>query len=388
MTEFRLENVTKRFGSETAVSDLSLSADGELLVLVGPSGCGKSTTLRMIAGLEQPTEGSIYIGGEDVTQQSPSERSIAMVFQNYALYRTMKVRENIGYGLKHSSSLSADERSAKVREIAEMFDIEELLDREISELSGGQKQRVALGRALVRDPDVFLLDEPLSSLDAKLRSRMRTELQRIQQELGVTTVYVTHDQKEAMTMGDELAILNDGKLQQTGPPEVTYARPTNRFVASFLGSPAMNLLSVNIERRSGDVICVLDGQTLVSLPDDGQANARPVQLGIRPEDLEVITEPPDNVVTGTVRHIEYQGNDNFVQVEFADRTLTCIVPSVVQLSLGETVGLNFPSDHVHVFDMDTGDVVRAPPVDPDAYRNQSGASATGRDGSHSRDGEQ
>jgi len=387
VTEFRLENVTKRFGSETAVSDLSLIADGELLVLVGPSGCGKSTTLRMIAGLEQPTEGSIYIGSEDVTHQSPSKRSIAMVFQNYALYRTMNVRENIGYGLKHSSSLSTDERTAKVREIAEMFDIDELLDREVSELSGGQKQRVALGRALVRDPDVFLLDEPLSSLDAKLRSRMRTELQHIQQELGVTTVYVTHDQKEAMTMGDELAILNDGELQQTGSPEATYARPTNRFVASFLGSPSMNLLNVNIERRTGGVACLLDGQELVSLSDDGQVNGRSVQLGIRPEDLKLLTDPPNNALTGTVRHVEYQGNDNFVQIEFANRTLTCIVPTVVRLSPGETVGLNFPSEHVHLFDMDTGDTVRAPPVDPNAYRNQSGASSTGGNGSDSRSGE-
>jgi multiple sugar transport system ATP-binding protein len=373
MTELRLENVTKRFGFETAVSDLSLHADDELLVLVGPSGCGKSTTLRMIAGLEQPTEGSIYIGGEDVTHQSPSRRSIAMVFQNYALYRTMNVRQNIGYGLKHSSLLSADERTTKVREIAEMFDIDGLLDREVSELSGGQRQRVALGRALVRDPDVFLLDEPLSSLDAKLRSRMRTELQHIQQELGVTTVYVTHDQKEAMTMGDELAILNDGELQQTGSPEATYARPTNRFVASFLGSPSMNLLNVNTERHTGVVTCLLDGQELVSLSDGGQATDRSVQLGIRPEDLKLLTEPPNNAVTGIVRHVEYQGNDNFVQIEFANRILTCIVPTLVQLSPGETVGLNFPSDHIHLFDIETGDTIRTPPVDPGEYRNQSGA---------------
>lgn len=388
MTEFRLENVTKRFGSETAVSDLSLSADGELLVLVGPSGCGKSTTLRMIAGLEEPTEGSIYISGEDVTHQSPSERSIAMVFQNYALYRTMNVRENIGYGLKHSSSLSREKRTAKVQEIADMFDIDDLLDREVSELSGGQKQRVALGRALVRDPDVFLLDEPLSSLDAKLRSRMRTELQRIQQELGVTTVYVTHDQKEAMTMGDELAIMNDGKLQQTGSPEATYARPTNRFVASFLGSPSMNLLNVNLKRHNSGVVCSLDRQELVSLENGVQANDQPVQLGIRPENLELFDEPPDNAVTGTILHVEYQGNDKFVQVELAGRTLTCIVPAVVRLSPGETVELKFPSDHVHLFDMDTGDAIRAPPIDPDAYHDRPSMSSITRDGSGSRSDEQ
>jgi len=384
VAELRLENVTKQFGSETAVSDFSLTADGDLLVLVGPSGCGKSTTLRMIAGLERPSEGSIYIDGEEVTRRSPSDRSIAMVFQNYALYRTMNVRNNIGYGLKHSSPLSKDERIEKVEEIAEMFGISELLDREVSELSGGQKQRVALGRALVRDPDVFLLDEPLSSLDAKLRSQMRTELQRIQQELGVTTVYVTRDQKEAMTMGDVLAVMNDGELQQVGPPESTYDRPDNRFVASFLGSPSMNFVDVDVEHRNGETVCSFDGHELASLSDGVQAIDRPVQLGVRPEDLTLLDEPNDDSVAGTIRHVEYQGNDNFVQVEFADRTLTCVVPATVRPRRGETVGLNFPPEQIHLFDMDTGDAVRSPPVDSETDSHAVDASSGDGDGSGSR----
>ena len=384
MVELRLENVTKQFGSETAVSELSLSADGDLLVLVGPSGCGKSTTLRMIAGLEQPTEGSIYIDGTDVTDRSPSDRSVAMVFQNYALYRTMDVRKNIGYGLKHSSSLSKAERVEKVEDIAEMFDIGELLDREVSELSGGQKQRVALGRALVRDPDVFLLDEPLSSLDAKLRSRMRTELQRIQQDLGVTTVYVTHDQKEAMTMGDKLAVMNDGELQQVGSPEATYDRPDNRFVASFLGSPSMNFLDIDVERRQDHTVCSLDGHDIVGLSKERQTIDRPVQLGIRPEDLELLEEPSEDTITGTIRHVEYQGNDNFIQVEFAGRILTSVVPAVVRPRQGESVGLNFPPDKIHLFDMDTGTAVRSPPVAPGTNRDALYGPSTDGNGSGSR----
>jgi len=376
VSELRLENVRKEFGSETAVSELSLTADGDLLVLVGPSGCGKSTTLRMIAGLEQPTDGKIFIDGEDVTRRSPSGRSIAMVFQNYALYRTMNVRKNIGYGLKHSSALSKSERIEKVEEIAEMFGISELLDREVSALSGGQKQRVALGRALVRDPDVFLLDEPLSSLDAKLRSQMRTELQRIQQELGVTTIYVTHDQKEAMTMGDRLAVMNDGELQQIGSPEATYVRPENRFVASFLGSPAMNFLDIDVERRNGHTRYLLDSHELVRVSDDTQAIDRPIQLGIRPEDLTLLDDPDDGATTGTVRHVEYQGNDSFVRLEVNGRIVTCVVPASVRPRQGDSVGLNFPPDQIHLFDMDAGDAIRSPSVDASDTRIETGPSTT------------
>lgn len=384
VTELRLENVRKEFGSETAVSDLSLTADGDLLVLVGPSGCGKSTTLRMIAGLERPTDGRIYIDGEDVTRRSPSDRSIAMVFQNYALYRTMNVRENIGYGLKHSSSLSKSERAEKVEEIADMFDISELLDREVSALSGGQKQRVALGRALVRDPDVFLLDEPLSSLDAKLRSQMRTELQRIQQDLDVTTIYVTHDQKEAMTMGDRLAVMNDGELQQIGTAETTYDRPENQFVASFLGSPSMNFLDVEVERRDGQTRCLLDGHELVTVSDGAQAIDRQVQLGVRPEDLSLLEDPDDDATAGTVGHVEYQGNDSFVQVEVGGRTITCVVPASVRPRQGDSVGLNFPPDQIHLFDMDAGDAIRSPPTDASETRAEPHTSTNQGDDAESR----
>ena len=222
MVTLSIDGLTKRYddaqGTETAVDDVSLTVEDELLVLLGPSGCGKTTILRTIAGLESATEGRITVDGLDVTDRHPSDRSIAMVFQDYGLYTTMSVRKNMAYGLKHSTDLSRDERADRVEAMAELFGIEALLDREIDQLSGGQKQRVALGRAMVREPDVFLLDEPLASLDAKLRSEMRTELQQLQADLDITTVYVTHDQKEAMTMGDRVAILDDGVLQQHGPP--------------------------------------------------------------------------------------------------------------------------------------------------------------------------
>jgi multiple sugar transport system ATP-binding protein len=237
MADVTLNGVTKVYddaeGTDTAVDNVSLTLqDGELVVLVGPSGCGKSTTLRMIAGLETVTDGTIRVGEREVQELAPSRRSVAMVFQSYALYSKMTALENMEYGLKHSTDLSKADRRERVREFAELLEIEDLLDDTPDELSGGQKQRVALGRAIVREPNVFLLDEPLSNLDAKLRATMRTELQRIQEEIGVTTLYVTHDQKEAMTMADHIAIMHDGELQQIAPPEEAYDHPTNEFAFS------------------------------------------------------------------------------------------------------------------------------------------------------------
>src|ERR671937_162292 len=243
MADITLENVTKRYpdGYE-AVKDMNLDiADGEFVILVGPSGCGKSTALRMVAGLEDITEGELKIGGEVVNQKAPKDRDIAMVFQNYALYPHMSVRDNMAFALK-LKGVDKDEIASKVDEAARILDLTQHLDRKPSQLSGGQRQRVAMGRAIVRDPAAFLMDEPLSNLDAKLRVQMRTEVSRLQKRLGTTTVYVTHDQTEAMTLGDRVAVMSAGVMQQIGPPEELYNSPTNLFVAGFIGSPAMNFL--------------------------------------------------------------------------------------------------------------------------------------------------
>ena len=283
MAEIVLDKVTKRYpdGYE-AVRDMDLTIeDGEFVILVGPSGCGKSTALRMIAGLEDISDGELKIGGEVVNQKAPKDRDIAMVFQNYALYPHMTVRENMGFALK-LAKVDSDEIDRKVEEAAEILDLKAHLDRKPANLSGGQRQRVAMGRAIVRDPAAFLMDEPLSNLDAKLRVQMRTEVSRIQQRLGTTTVYVTHDQTEAMTLGDRVAVMRSGVLQQVGSPMELYNDPKNLFVAGFIGSPAMNFMPATV-----------DGDTLklpmadVRLPDElrGRAGGDLI-AGVRPEDFE------------------------------------------------------------------------------------------------------
>jgi multiple sugar transport system ATP-binding protein len=288
MADIALENVSKRFpdGYE-AVKDMSLEiADGEFVILVGPSGCGKSTALRMIAGLEDITEGELRIGGDVVNQYAPKDRDIAMVFQNYALYPHMTVRDNMAFPLK-LAKVSDDEIDSKVSEAAKILDLEPHLDRKPANLSGGQRQRVAMGRAIVRDPKAFLMDEPLSNLDAKLRVQMRTEVSRIQQRLGTTTVYVTHDQTEAMTLGDRVAVMRAGLLQQVGSPAELYSDPANLFVAGFIGSPAMNFMPARIEGDSvklplGDV--PLSQELKQRLGSD--SGGREVIAGIRPENFE------------------------------------------------------------------------------------------------------
>src|SRR6056297_3962980 len=257
MGRLQLNDLTKVFESNSqdivAVNELNIDIrDGEFLVLVGPSGCGKSTTLRCIAGLEQTTSGQILLDDRDITHRKPKEREMAMVFQNYALYPHMTVRKNIGYGLKITTDLGKDEINQRVEETAELLEIEELLEKEPGDLSGGQQQRVALGRAIIRDPEVFLMDEPLSNLDAKLRIQMRTELNKLHRRVGKTSVYVTHDQEEAMTLGDRVAVMNDGRLQQIAPPQQVYEYPANRFVAGFIGEPPMNFFDVELTERDGE----------------------------------------------------------------------------------------------------------------------------------------
>jgi multiple sugar transport system ATP-binding protein len=291
MADVQLDHIWKRYpdGFE-AVKDMELSInDSEFMILVGPSGCGKSTALRMMAGLEDITDGELRIGGERVNELEPRERDIAMVFQNYALYPHMTVRENMGFALKLSKT-PPEEIARKVEEAAQILDLNQHLDRKPANLSGGQRQRVAMGRAIVRDPRLFLMDEPLSNLDAKLRVQMRTEVSRIQQRLGTTTVYVTHDQTEAMTLGDRVAVMRSGVLQQVAPPKVLYDDPVNLFVAGFIGSPAMNFLPGRIEGETvrtplGDIpIPSLLRSRLESRTGDG--NARDVIVGIRPEHFE------------------------------------------------------------------------------------------------------
>lgn len=285
--------------------------DGEFLVLVGPSGCGKSTSLRMLAGLEEVNSGRILIGDKDVTNVAPKNRDIAMVFQNYALYPHMTVRENMGFALKIAGT-PKDEINKRVDEAARILDLEPYLERKPKALSGGQRQRVAMGRAIVRKPQVFLMDEPLSNLDAKLRVQTRTQIASLQRELGVTTVYVTHDQTEALTMGDRIAVLNNGLLQQVGTPQEMYERPANDFVAGFIGSPAMNLGSFTVDGANailGPARVPLSQATLDALtPADGGK----ITIGFRPEGLEVVSETEENTIPIEVEFVEELGSDAYV----------------------------------------------------------------------------
>ncbi|MFC7201933.1 ABC transporter ATP-binding protein [Haloferax namakaokahaiae] len=355
MAELTLDNVSKFFddgGSKVvAVDDASMEIqDGEFLVLVGPSGCGKSTTLRMIAGLESVSEGEIRLGDERMDNRPPRDRNIAMVFQSYALYPHMTVRGNMRFGLEESTEMADGEIDRVVTETAEMLDIGELLDRKPGELSGGQQQRVALGRAIVRDPAVFLMDEPLSNLDAKLRSQMRTELQRLQEELGVTTVYVTHDQTEAMTMGDRIAILDDGELQQVATPLEAYHEPANQFVAGFIGEPSMNFFEMEVDDGTlvGDAFSYeLSGETKAAVGDQSH-----VTLGIRPEDIELGGSAATHTYETTVDVVEPMGNENAVYLGFesTDSTFVATTGGMRRISSGQRISAHFPEDAIHLFD--------------------------------------
>ena len=295
-----------------AVDQLDLEIqDGEFLVLVGPSGCGKSTSLRMLAGLEDVNSGRIFIGDKDVTDVQPKNRDIAMVFQNYALYPHMTVRENMGFALKIAGT-PKDEINKRVEEAARILDLEPYLDRKPKALSGGQRQRVAMGRAIVRKPQVFLMDEPLSNLDAKLRVQTRTQIASLQRELGVTTVYVTHDQTEALTMGDRIAVLAGGLLQQVGTPQEMYERPANEFVAGFIGSPAMNLGKFKVEgnvAKLGTAEVPLSQATLDAMVPEDEGK---ITIGFRPEGLEVVSEDTENTIPIEVEFVEELGSDAYI----------------------------------------------------------------------------
>ena len=322
MATIVLDGITKRFpDGTTAVRSLDLSiADGELMVLVGPSGCGKTTALRMVAGLEEVTEGTILIGGRPVNDMEPRDRDIAMVFQSYALYPHLTVRQNMAFSLKYRRGSSKDEIKRRVDEAARILELEPLLERKPRQLSGGQRQRVAMGRAIVRQPQAFLMDEPLSNLDAKLRVQMRAEIARLQRSLGVTTIYVTHDQTEAMTLGSRVAVIRHGELQQVAPPQELYLRPANLFVASFIGSPAMNLIEASVERGDGGPqVCfgphrlAIGEKAVREHPALERHLGRKVVLGIRPEHLEDASlardAAPGSVIEVTVELREELGSE-------------------------------------------------------------------------------
>ena len=349
------EQVSKRFGDARVVEDFSLEvADGELLVLVGGSGSGKSTILRMLAGLELVTSGRIRIGGRDVTALPPRERDVAMVFQDYALYPHMTVRENLSLGLRLRKLPAADvERS--VQWAAGVLGLGPLLDRRPKQLSGGQRQRVAMGRAMVREPLAFLFDEPLSNLDAGLRGQMRIEIGALQRRLGTTTIYVTHDQVEAMTLADRIVVLADGRIQQVGRPLDLYRAPANRFVAGFIGTPPMNFVEGRIEQGGtpGDppALFVADGIRVPLGRDHAAAAAAgPLTLGIRPEDLRLDGSPPPGAPAGRVVLVERLGGTSHVHVDAGATRLMVAVAGAAPPAVGDQVALRVPDEHVHLFD--------------------------------------
>ena len=360
MATVTFDNATRIYpGTERpAVDGLNIDiADGEFLVLVGPSGCGKTTSLRMLAGLEEVNAGRILIGDRDVTDVPPKDRDIAMVFQNYALYPHMTVADNMGFALKIAGTPKAEIRQ-RVEEAAKILDLEQYLDRKPKALSGGQRQRVAMGRAIVRDPQVFLMDEPLSNLDAKLRVSTRTQIASLQRRLGVTTVYVTHDQTEAMTMGDRVALLNGGILQQVDTPRRMYDHPNNVFVAGFIGSPAMNLIEQPLSEQG-----VAFGDAMIPVPREvlSAAHGDKVTVGIRPEDIEIAAEGEPGLAVD-IEVVEELGADAYIYAHLAGvekdinaKPIIARVDGRRPPQKGETVRLRAVADHVHLFDVATGE---------------------------------
>ena len=350
-------------GNVTAVKDFNLEiADKEFIIFVGPSGCGKSTTLRMIAGLEEISKGEMYIGDRLINDVPPKDRDIAMVFQNYALYPHMTVYKNMAFGLELRKT-PKDEIDKRVREAAKILDIEHLLDRKPKALSGGQRQRVALGRAMVRNPAVFLLDEPLSNLDAKLRTSMRTEIIKLHQKLATTFIYVTHDQTEAMTMGDRIVVMKDGVIQQVDTPQNLYDFPCNMFVAGFIGSPQMNFLDATLNKDGSTYYLDLSGDKIVLPAEktaDGKLDAsvgKAVKMGIRPEDIkddpEFIEKHKECQLTADVEVSELMGSEIYLYLDYKGNKMTARVAPTSKARNGSTVTVAFDAHKVHLFDVET-----------------------------------
>lgn len=368
MASVSFEGIRKEFGGVAAVEEFDLRvADGELVVLVGGSGCGKSTILRMLAGLEEPTAGTIRIGERDVTGLPPRERDVAMVFQDYALYPHLTARDNISLGLR-LRKLPKEEIERRVRWAAEILELEPFLDRKPRAMSGGQRQRVAMGRAMVREPAAFLFDEPLSNLDAHLRSHMRQEIARLRRRVGTTTLYVTHDQAEAMTLADRLVVLDRGRIQQVGRPIDVYRAPANRFVAGFIGTPSMNFLEGRIEpasagpeRRDGGLHFVSEGVRLALAadrrPQPVPGPDEPIALGVRPEDL-TLADPARAVLRGEVLLAEILGATMHLHVEVAGRRWIAAIPTRPPPEAGATVGLSVDPGRLHFFAADGSSLLR------------------------------
>ena len=355
MAGVAINSVRKTFGKTEVLHGVSISiADGEFVVLVGPSGCGKSTLLRMIAGLENISAGEIRIGERVVNNVPPKERDIAMVFQNYALYPHMTVATNMGFSLKLRGAPKQD-IEARVQRAAEIFGLKPFLERYPRQLSGGQRQRVAMGRAIVRDPQVFLFDEPLSNLDAKLRVQMRTEIKELHQRLGTTTVYVTHDQIEAMTMADKIVVMHDGIVEQIGSPLELYDRPANLFVAGFIGSPAMNFIPGVLRPHNGSsVVDIAEGIRLAAAPLPSLPAEQQVIYGVRPEHFDVVSE---GGIPARVHVVEPTGADTFVYTDFAGTQVCAVFAERYQFRSGELVHLQPRAQLTHLFDAATGRVL-------------------------------
>ena len=363
MSTVKLEHISKKYpnGFE-AVKDFNLEiGDKEFIIFVGPSGCGKSTTLRMVAGLEEITGGDLYIDGKRMNDVEPKDRDIAMVFQNYALYPHMTVYDNMAFGLK-IRKLPKEEIDKKVHEAAKILDLEHLLDRKPKALSGGQRQRVAMGRAIVRNPKVFLMDEPLSNLDAKLRGQMRIEISKLHQKLGTTIIYVTHDQTEAMTLGTRIVVMKDGIVQQVDTPENLYERPGNKFVAGFIGAPQMNMVNADVVEKDGLRLefcgqsIRLDENRAKILKDKGYVGKK-ITLGIRPEDLHdagsIDRANKDACIHATIRVYEMLGAETYLYFDMDQATWTARVDPSVKVKPGETVDLYMNTEKLHAFDVET-----------------------------------
>ena len=368
MATIQLKNVFKRYDNGfEAVKDFNLDIqDKEFIIFVGPSGCGKSTTLRMVAGLEEITDGELFIDGKLMNYVEPKDRDIAMVFQNYALYPHMSVYENMAFSLKLKKT-PKEEIDQKVREAAKILDLDELLDRKPAQLSGGQRQRVAMGRAIVRNPKVFLMDERLSNLDAKLRVQMRTEISKLHQRLGNTIIYVTHDQTEAMTLGTRIVVMNHGVIQQVDTPKNLYNHPDNLFVAGFIGSPQMNFVKCDVVEKDGE-ICLVFGESTVTVSDnraiilkENGYIGKQVMMGIRPEDLydkEKSLREYKDVVKATVSVYELVGSEVYLYFELAGSNMVARVNADTNAAVGKEVELYLDSDAMHLFDLETEKAIR------------------------------
>lgn len=343
-----LRNLEKAFGAVKVLHGIDIEIrDGEFVALVGPSGCGKSTLLRVIAGLEDATTGEVEIGGKAVNDLSPRDRNIAMVFQSYALYPHMNVADNMSFNLKLSGESKAV-INERVAEAARMLDLTSLLDRKPSQLSGGQRQRVAMGRAIVRKPQAFLFDEPLSNLDAKLRVQMRTEIKALHQKVKTTSIYVTHDQIEAMTLADRIVVLNGGRIAQQGSPMELYRRPANRFVATFIGSPAMNMMQGAVEMASDVAHVRLSDGAAIKLPEATVSNGQQITIGVRPEAF--LLQGAGNPLKGRVTVIEPTGAQTFLIVSIGNEPLTAVVDGALEFKVDQEITLFTPTEQIHVFD--------------------------------------